>query len=191
MKKEIIILAVVISLVVIGMVGAKWFVSSGIKVIPGAVTSEYRDEGFGYSFVYPNTWTTKREAFPPGEVWVVSSVEKTYDLYFGYKDSQAIKSMSDLEAFVKDDAVYAETHQGVKTLKITPQQLGNLDGFAYDHQDNVGAVSRIYYVADLAPTAGQRIFVWIVAILNKSNSLDTALADQDVQSILASYKFLK
>ena len=191
MKKEIIILAVIIGLVVVGIAGSKWLVNSGTKAIPGATTTEYRDEKFGYRFVYPNTWTTKRATLTPGYVGVVSSGEKTYSLYFWYKDSQAIKSMADLEAFVKDDVACAETHQGTKTLKIAPQQLGNLNGFAYDYQDKDGTVSRAYYVADLTPTADQNIFVWTAGLLNKSNSLDAALADQDVQSILASYKFLK
>ena len=191
MKKEIIILAVIIGLVVVGIAGSKWVVNSGTKAIPGATTTEYRDEKFGYQFVYPNTWTTKRAALTPGYVEVVFPGGKTYSLYFWYKDSQAIKSTTDLEAFVKDDAAYAETHQGTKTLKIAPQQLGNLNGFAYDYQDKDGTVSRAYYVADLTPTADQNIFVWTAGLLNKSNSLDAALADQDVQSILASYKFLK
>lgn len=191
MKKEVIILLVIIGLVAIGFAGSKLLVNSGTKSVPGATTTEYRDEKFGYRFVYPNTWTTKRAALTPGYVEVVPPAGKKYSLYFWYKDSQVIKSVADLEDFVKDDATYAETHQGTKTIKISPQQLGNLTGFAYDYQDKDGTVSRAYYVADLAPTADQNIFVWTAGLLNKSNSLDAALTDQDVQSILASYRFLK
>lgn len=191
MKKEIIILAIIVGFVVVGVLGSKWLVNSGTKAIPGATTTEYLDEKFGYRFVYPNTWTTKRAVLTPGYVGVVPPTGKSYVLYFWYKDSHAIKSMADLEAFVKDDATYAETNQGTKTINISPQQLGDITGFAYDYQDNDGSVSRMYYVADLAPTADQSIFVWVAGIQNKSNSFDDALADQDVRSILASYRFLK
>lgn len=191
MKKEIIILIVIVVLVAIGFAGSKWLVNSGTKSVPGATTTEYRDEKFGYQFVHPNTWTTKRIALTPGYVEVVPPAGKSYSLYFWYKDSQTIKNTAELEAFVKDDAAYAETNQGTKTIKISSQQLGDLTGFAYDYQDKDGIVSRVYYVADFTPTADQNIFVWTAGILNKTNSLDSALADQDVQNILASYKFLE
>lgn len=191
MKKEIIILVVVIGLVIIGFAGSKLFVNSGTKSVPGATTTEYRDEKFGYRFVHPNIWTTKRVSLTPGYVEAVPPAGKGYSLYFWYKESQQIKDMAGLEAFVKDDASYAETNQGTKTIKISPQQLGDLSGFVYDYQDKDGTVSRAYYVADFTPTADQNIFVWTAGILNKTNSLDSTLADPDVQSILASYKLLE
>ncbi len=191
MKKELIILVVIVGLVIVGVAGSRWLVTSGTKAIPGATTTEYRDEKFGYRFVYPNTWTTKHAALSPGAIEVIPPAKKPYSLLFWYKDSQVIKSMPALEAFVKDDAAYGESHDGSKTIKIFRQQLGNIDGFAWDSQDKNGTVSRAYYVADLTPTADQHIFVWVAALLNKSNSLDKALADQDVQSILASYRLLE
>jgi uncharacterized protein YxeA len=191
MKKEIIILIVIIGLAVIGFAGSKWFVNNGTKSVRGDTTTEYRDEKFGYRFVHPNTWTTKRVALTPGFVEVIPPAGKAYSLYLWYKDSEVINNMDGLESFVKDDAAYAEANQDTKTIGISPQKLGDLSGFAYDYQDKDGTVSRAYYVADFMPTADQNIFVWTVGILNKTNSLDVALADQDLQSILASYRLLE
>ena len=99
--------------------------------------------------------------------------------------------MNELEAFVKDDAAYAEKNQNTKTLKISPQQLGDLSGFAYDYQDKDGTVSRAYYVADFTPTADQNIFVWTAGVLNKTDSLENALSNTDVQAILSSFRLLE
>ncbi|MEI6660242.1 MAG: hypothetical protein WCK91_02360 [bacterium] len=191
MKKEIIILVIIVGLVIVGIAGSKWLVNSGTKAVPGATTTEYQDEKFGYRFVYPNAWTTKRVTLTPGYVEVIPPAGKQYSLYFWYKDSKAIKNAAELEAFVRDDATYAEKNQGTKTIEISAKQLGNLSGFVYDYQDKDGTVSRAYYVADFTPTADQNIFVWTGGILNKTNSLDSVLSDQDVQSILGSYRLLE
>jgi len=190
MKKEIIILVVIIGLGVFGLAGSRWLVNMGTNSIPGITNTEYRDERFAYQFFYPNTWTTKKVAFTPGYVEVFSE-EKDYSLYFWFESSEEIKNMIDLEDFVKDLAEYTEKKQGFKTLKISPQQLGDLNGFAYDYQDKEGKVSRAYYVADFTPTSDQNIFVWTVGILNKTDSLEGALSDQEVQSILSSYRLLE
>lgn len=193
MKKELIVLAIIIGLVIVGIMGSKLLVIFGTKTIPSATTSEYQDKIVGYRFIYPNTWTTEHATLTPGYIEVVPPGKKTYSLYFWYKDSQAVKSMADLEAFVKDDAAYAESpesQQGIKTIKIFSQQLGNLDSIVWDYQDKDGTISRVYYVADFTFDTSQNIFILTAGILNKTNSLDAALADQDVQKILASYRFL-
>ncbi len=192
MKKEVIISLVIIALVAIGFAGSKWLVNSGVKSVPSSpTTTEYRDEKFGYSFVYPNTWTIERVALTPGFVQIKPPTGKQYSLYFWYKDSKIIKDMNELEMFVKDDAAYAENEQGYKIIKIFPERLGNLNGFAYDWVDKNGKIGRLYYVADFSPTADQNIFVWTVGLLSESNSLEATLADKDVQNILGSYKLLE
>jgi hypothetical protein len=190
LKKELIVLLIIIGLVIVGIMGSKWFVTIGTKTIPGTTTSEYQDKIVGYRFVYPNTWTTERATLTPGYIEVIPPDKKTYFLYFWYKDSQAIKSMADLEVFVKDDAAYAESQQDFKTIKIFSQQLGNLNSIVWDYQDKDGTISRVYYVADFTSDTSQNIFILTAGILNKTNSLDAALADQDLQKILASYRFL-
>lgn len=192
MKKEIIISLVIIALVAIGFAGSKWLVNSGVKSVPNDnTTTEYRDEKFAYRFVHPNSWTTERVALTPGFVQIKPPYGKQYSLYFWYKDSEAIKDMAALETFVKDDAAYAEKEQGYKIVKIFPERLGNLDGFAYDSVDKDGKIGRSYYVADFSPTADQNIFVWTVGLLSETNSLEAALVDKDVQDILGSYKLLE
>ena len=191
MKKEIIISLVIIVLVAIGFAGSRWLVDSGTKSVPGTTTTEYRDEKFGYHFVHPNTWKTERVALTPGFVQVNPPTGKQYSLYFWYKDSKTIEDMAELEVFVKDDAAYAAKEQSYKIIKIFPERLGNLDGFAYDSVDKDGKIGRSYYVADFSPTADQNIFVWTVGLLSETNRLEAALADQDVQDILASYKLLE
>ncbi len=121
-------------------------------MIPGPTTTEYRDEKFGYRFVYPNSWTAKRLTFSPGYTEVIPSDKKPFSIIFWYKDSQTIKNKADLESFVKDDAKYGESEQGIKTIKIFPQRVGDIDGFAWDYQDKDGTISRAYYIADFNPS---------------------------------------
>ncbi len=187
------VLSAFLVLLVIGAIvrAFAWRVSnSGTKRIPGEIVTEYRDEKFGYRFFYPNDWSFKKASFAPGYAEVAAPEKPSYAIYFFYKDSSTIRTMAELEAFVKDDAAYAEKEQGYKILNFFPDTLGELSGYAYDSVDKDGNIGRSYYVADFTPVAGQQIFVWTVGILSDTGSLDAALADPDVKNILSSFTLI-
>jgi len=155
-----------------------------IKISEESSLIDYKDTAFGYEFQYPKSWVRQNPYSLKGYVLLKPNDNGNASIEFWYKDSKKITSYDDLLAFVKDDADYANTQQGIKTDSIEKGKLGNLEAVVYNSTDKNGKKATTYYVTTQYATNDQLIYVWI------ANVIISDIYKTDVESILNSYTLL-
>ncbi len=185
-----IIVASVVALIIIAFLFFQSKSTVGTKSIVGATTTEYRNENFAYRFVYPNSWKAARSTLAAGYIELKAPSDKPHSLHFWYKDSPTMKNMAELKAFVEDDMNYAETEQGYRDVEIFTDRVADYDVVVADATDPDGKRGRMYYVPDFSPAEGQGIVIWTIELRSNPESFAAALADKEIQGILASFRLL-